>query len=48
MKVQVRKEKKSWTHEGPRKKWKKIAMSTKESRERERGSCKMELQQIRW
>jgi hypothetical protein len=31
----VRKEKKSWTHEGPRKKWKKIAMSTKESRERE-------------
>jgi hypothetical protein len=32
----VRKEKKSWTHEGPRKKWKKIAMSTKESRERER------------
>jgi hypothetical protein len=35
MKVHVRKEKKCWTHEGPRKK-EKIAMSTKESKERER------------
>jgi hypothetical protein len=34
MKVHVRKEKKCWTHEGPRKK-EKIAMSTKESKERE-------------
>jgi hypothetical protein len=34
MKVQVKKRKKSWTHEGPRKK-ENIAMSTKESKERE-------------
>jgi hypothetical protein len=62
MKVQEKKRKKIWTHEGPSKKEKKVGhMKVQEKKKKkrkdshvhkrikvERGSCKMELQQIRW
>jgi hypothetical protein len=49
MKVQVKKRKKLDTWRSKKKSEReKIAMTTKELKQRERGLCKMELQQIRW